>query len=55
MHLITKILPEYEKTRLDYVISPYDGHPNALAHRLIAEYIIKNIVESRIAVQSIND
>ena len=52
VHLITEILPQYEKLRLDYAISPYDAHPNPLAHEMIAEYVNNNILESRTAIPS---
>jgi hypothetical protein len=45
VHLISNILPDYQNNRLKYDISPYDKHPNVLAHRLIAEYIVKNILK----------
>jgi len=44
VHLISNILPDYPNNRLKYDISPYDKHPNVLTHRLIAEYIGKNIL-----------
>lgn len=45
VHLITTILPDYQYNEVKYILSPYDDHPNALTHRLIAEYITNNILK----------
>jgi len=42
-HLISNILPNYLTDKSTYEISPHDKHPNALAHRHIAQYIIDEI------------
>jgi len=48
VHLISDILPvdpvDVEKKWLDYRISYFDGHPNAKANELIAEYLVKEII-----------
>jgi hypothetical protein len=44
MYLISDILPNFGESRSTYEISPYDAHPSPLAHRRIAEYLVKNIV-----------
>lgn len=47
VHLMSKILPEYQNNRFKYNISPYDSHPSPLAHRLIAEYVLHNILKEK--------
>jgi hypothetical protein len=42
--LISDILPDFVESRSTYEIGPYDAHPSPLAHRRIAEYLVKNIV-----------
>jgi hypothetical protein len=37
------ILPRYRFALQDYVLAPTDYHPNARAHRLIAEFILREI------------
>jgi hypothetical protein len=37
------IIPRYRLAQRDYVVDPTDTHPNALAHRLIAEFILREI------------
>jgi hypothetical protein len=43
-HLISNILPNFSVRRSDYEINQYDKHPNALAHTLIAQYIVQTIL-----------
>ena len=44
VHLISDILPNYQNVPDSYAIHPLDKHPNALAHEIIAEYIINHII-----------
>jgi hypothetical protein len=44
VHLIGDILPHFADDPSIYQLSPYDRHPNALAHQLIAEYVVANIL-----------
>jgi hypothetical protein len=44
VHHIPDILPNYSKQRMPYVLDKKDQHPNALAHRLIAEYVTQHII-----------
>jgi hypothetical protein len=37
------IIPRYRYAQRDYVLDPTDLHPNARAHRLIAEFILREI------------
>lgn len=46
-HLISNILPNYFNKMEKYEISQYDKHPNALAHQLIADYVVKNIINKQ--------
>jgi len=46
VHLITDILENYQKVQTHYEIS-HDGHPNALARRKIAEYVIDEILNNK--------
>jgi hypothetical protein len=43
VHLISNVLQDNDK--MIYRISEYDRHPNAFANKLIAEYVINNILE----------
>jgi len=43
VHYIGDILPGYPEERAKYIIKK-DGHPNVLANKLIAEYIINKII-----------
>ena len=45
VHLVSKILPGYEQNALTYAISPYEGHPNYLANRLMADYLCRFILK----------
>ena len=42
-HLVSDMLPGYPSDMERYVIK-HDGHPNPIAHQLMAEYIVKNMV-----------
>ena len=44
VHRIPIVLPGYRVDDTRYRIAPSDPHPNALAHDLIAEYIVHNIL-----------
>jgi hypothetical protein len=46
VHLIADIIPDYDGSVPNslYELHPYDSHPNAFAHRLIAGYVAKNIM-----------
>lgn len=46
VHLITDILENYQKDQTYYEIS-HDGHPNALAHKKIAEYVVDEILNKK--------
>ena len=37
------IIPRFRFAYEDYVVAPSDSHPNALAHRLIAEFILREL------------
>jgi len=44
LHLIGDILPDFTEHQLKYIISPHDSHPNSLAYRLMAEYVVERIL-----------
>jgi hypothetical protein len=44
VHLISDILPEFHKRESDYHL--LDGHPNFIANKYIANYIIQNILHN---------
>jgi len=46
VHLVTDILPDYNANPEKYMIDPADGHPNALANRILAEYILSRIASN---------
>jgi hypothetical protein len=37
------IIPRFRLAYEDYVVAPTDSHPNALAHRLIAEFVLREL------------
>ncbi len=39
------VIPRYRFAMADYILDPTDHHPNARAHRLIAEFILRQINE----------
>ncbi|NPU84366.1 MAG: hypothetical protein HPY65_07740 [Syntrophaceae bacterium] len=42
VHRVTEAIPDWRLLHVKYSI-PHDGHPNALAHNMIAEYLAKNL------------
>jgi len=46
LHLVEDILPDYKTNPKKYWLSPGDRHPNALANRLVADYVLKNTLSS---------
>ena len=44
IHLISSILPDFNRQKEQYEISPYDLHPNALAQETIAQYVVDFIL-----------
>ncbi len=44
VHLISEILPDFPNYLSKYAAAQHDGHPNALAHEILAEYISQQIV-----------
>ncbi len=51
-HLISTILPDYRGHEEKFKIHHADGHPNPLAHDLVADYIVKAIVKPSLGRQS---
>ena len=45
LDLVENALPDYGTDELKYVLNSTDRHPNALANRLLAEYILNKIVD----------
>ena len=43
IHLITDILVDYDEKK--YLMNKYDSHPNSLANKIIAEYVVKKIIK----------
>ncbi|HKC92755.1 MAG TPA: hypothetical protein VKB81_01915 [Nitrospira sp.] len=52
VHPMSTILPGFPTERARYEISPYDRHPNALAHTLIADYVAKKVVRSSLTADN---
>jgi hypothetical protein len=46
VHRIESIIPDFRRDRLKYEISVADGHPNPLAHRIVADYVAGRIIGS---------
>jgi hypothetical protein len=40
------VIPHYRFAHTDYILDPTDFHPNARAHRLIAEFILREIYQA---------
>jgi hypothetical protein len=47
VHPIEEILPDFDAKPTKYLISSEDGHPNAQANRMIADYVVNKILASR--------
>ncbi len=45
--LVEDILPGYKENRMPYILGPSDHHPNALADRLLAEYVLSEVMHYR--------
>ncbi len=43
-HLVSEILPNFSEDAGRYEIGPHDTHPNSVAHRAIAEYVVDNLL-----------
>jgi hypothetical protein len=46
LDLVEDILPGYNTDRAPYILGPSDHHPNALADRLLSQYILSKIVQA---------
>jgi hypothetical protein len=44
---VSRILPGYPLEARRYLLSPHDPHPNALAYRELAEYLIADVLAAR--------
>ncbi len=47
VHPMSIILPNFPADERRYEISPYDRHPNAIAHEMIADFVAYRLVEAR--------
>jgi hypothetical protein len=45
LHTVDEVIPGYRKRWREYLLSPVDWHPTAAAHRLIGDYIARQIVQ----------
>jgi hypothetical protein len=52
VHLVENMLPDYNLDSRKYLLSPGDGHPNQLANRLLARYIVSEILSPNPEVPS---
>jgi hypothetical protein len=52
VHLISTILPEYRGEEEKYKIHHADGHPNPLAHDMVADYVVKTILTPSIVTRN---
>jgi hypothetical protein len=50
VHLVSQILPGYDRDSSAYEIDPHDRHPNALANQFLANYVLTAIVSSETGV-----
>ena len=42
---VSAILPNIPTYRARYEISPYDRHPNAMAHEMIADFVAQSLLQ----------
>jgi len=49
--LVEEILPGFTTGTSPYILSPADTHPNALANRLLARYLVDELVRWRDTTQ----
>lgn len=42
---VEDILPGYQADRSPYILSPTDHHPNALADRMLAQYVVTRLID----------
>ena len=47
VHQVGDILPQRAKRRNEYRVSEHDNHPSALAHDLIAQYVVNTIIRAK--------
>jgi hypothetical protein len=47
LYLVEDILSGYSTDRAPYILGSLDHHPNALANRLLAQYILSKIAQSQ--------
>ncbi len=52
LHYVTDILPDWSTNMSRYILSDYDQHPNAFAHAQIAQYVLKNILSTKVGNQA---
>lgn len=45
VHPVSTILPNFPALRASYEISPYDRHPNAMAHEMIADFVAESLLQ----------
>jgi len=45
LHLVEDILPHFEANGAKYLLGGDDRHPNALANRMLAEYLLTNVLK----------
>jgi hypothetical protein len=48
VHLVSNIIPDYDASapNTKYEIHAHDSHPNPFTYRLLATYIVKNILHA---------
>ena len=44
VHRLTAAIPDFATAASRYILSPHDGHPNALMHERLAEYILDRMM-----------
>ena len=51
VHLIKDIIPDIHENHGELYSVKYDGHPNATAHRKLAQYVVRNIINSSRSIE----
>lgn len=45
VHLASDILPDFHSKPALYELHPYDRHPNKVAHELIADFVVRQVLQ----------
>jgi hypothetical protein len=55
VHLLSSAIPDFAADWKQYVLSPYDLHPNPLLHERLAEYVVRRVLVSNVPSKDVGD